>query len=75
MLVVPFKPPPRIKKFVALSNYPSCNDCKYFENGTCKMFFSQNMAGEIVYAPAERIRSDKRFCGWEGKYFKPYLKK
>ena len=72
MLVLPFKPPPRIKKLVALSNYPSCNDCKYFENGTCKMFFSQNpVSGEVVYAPAPRIRNDKRFCGWEGKYFKP----
>ncbi len=71
MLTIAFKPPPRIKKLVALSP-PSCNDCKYFENGTCKLFFTQSLSGKIVYAQANKIRLDPRFCGLDGKY---YLKK
>jgi hypothetical protein len=48
-----------------------CYTCKYFENGKCKLFASQDpVSGTLVYVDSSHARFNKNLCGPDGKYYK-----
>jgi hypothetical protein len=48
-----------------------CHTCKYFEQGKCKIFASQNPSnGDLMYVDASHARFEKNLCGPEAKYYK-----
>jgi len=50
---------------------PLCRTCKYFENGKCKLFASQDpVSGTLVYVDISQARSNKDLCGPDGNYYK-----
>lgn len=49
-----------------------CEQCMYFNQGTCLRFFSQNPVDSgLTFFSAEEARKDSSYCGPEAKYFKP----
>jgi hypothetical protein len=50
----------------------SCNDCRYNENGTCKLFkyrFATDERKLDYYVNVEQCRADVKLCGPYGVYF------
>lgn len=50
----------------------SCVDCRYFFQGQCTAFASQEpVSGSVEYFDAIDIRLDENRCGLEAKWFTP----
>lgn len=48
-----------------------CYTCKYFDNGKCKLFASQDpVSGTLVYVDSDHARFEKNLCGPNAKYYK-----
>jgi len=54
----------------SLKSTPLCHPCKYFDNGSCKLFFAINYTHERVkYIKVSDARTDNSLCGPDGKYY------
>jgi len=63
-------PPPRALMKTKISANRPCNKCKYFDNGSCRLFKYKFATEENFYSDVKLCRIDETLCGPDGNYFK-----